>query len=81
MTKIEALVGINQEIRRLENSKKVNHILHLLLTILTGGLWIFVWIFILLTKVELTPSAKSKMLEELYALREEAELKLKMYKR
>ena len=25
--------------------RPVNHILHLLLTIVTGGLWIFVWIF------------------------------------
>ena len=28
--------------------EKVNHILHLLLTILTGGLWIIVWIFTVL---------------------------------
>lgn len=32
------------EIETLINKEKVNHILHLLLSLLTGGLWIIIWI-------------------------------------
>lgn len=37
--------------------KKVNHLLHLVLTILTGGLWGIVWAFKALT----TPSQRTQI--------------------
>jgi len=32
------------------SQKKTNHIFHLLFSLITGGLWLFVWIFLLLTR-------------------------------
>ena len=81
MTVKEAYLGINQEIRRFEKKqekakpKPVNHILHLLLTLVTFGFWIPIWI---LTSINITIGGDySKKLEELYALRDEAELKMR----
>lgn len=31
------------------SGRRVNHILHLILTVLTAGLWVFVWIYLVLT--------------------------------
>jgi hypothetical protein len=33
----------------LVSGKKVNHVLHLILTLLTAGLWLFVWLVIVIT--------------------------------
>ena len=30
------------------NTKRVNHILHLLLSVFTGGLWLIVWAFLII---------------------------------
>ena len=63
---------LDREIRQLENNpvppKKINHILHLLLTILTGGLWLIVWILTGITD-NTAPARKKhqKKLDELYA--------------
>jgi len=35
----------NELLLREMQKKKTNHILHLLLTLLTAGLWVFVWIW------------------------------------
>ena len=38
------------ELRKLENNPpKINHVLHLILTILTGGFWVIVWALIGMT--------------------------------
>jgi len=44
---------INVKLRKLEidlQNNKINHVLHLILTVLTGGLWVVVWILIALFK-------------------------------
>ena len=49
MNKLE----ITTEMRKLEiklQNNKINHVLHLILTILTGGLWVVVWILLALFK-------------------------------
>jgi len=35
-----------RRVRIIRNIKKTNHILHLILSIITGGIWIPVWIFV-----------------------------------
>lgn len=34
------------EKKTVHNAKKTNHILHLLLSVLTAGLWLIVWLFV-----------------------------------
>ncbi len=48
---VESLEGkflrVKGDIRKLEGKEeKVNHILHLLLSLLTGGLWLIIWFFV-----------------------------------
>ena len=45
--------GANQNVVVVNNQvekKKVNHILHLLLTVFTGGFWLPIWIFLIIFK-------------------------------
>ena len=49
--------------------KKVNHILHFLLSIVTAGIWIIVWILITLS-VGSEKNALKKKLKELYEIKE-----------
>ena len=46
-----------REAQMVYTPKKVNHLLHLVLTILTGGLWGIVWAFKALT----TPSQRTQI--------------------
>ena len=52
------------------NAEKVNHILHLILSILTGGLWLVVWIFLAISRDAPTcakcglPAAQAKRQEK-----------------
>lgn len=32
------------------NHRKTNHLLHLILTILTGGIWAVVWVFLIVVR-------------------------------
>ena len=63
--------------------KKTNHILHLLLTILTGGVWLIVWILVAMNVSNSNSQAEAIKtrcigeLEELYLLKDRAELKIK----
>ncbi len=43
------LTTVNQSVN-VAPSKRVNHVLHLLLTIFTGGLWLPVWIILAFAK-------------------------------
>ncbi len=84
MTTKEAYLGINKKIRKLEEEKmkyeeshKTNWILQLLLTVFTAGIWLIIYLpYRFLTASIGTPSFY-KQLEELYELRDEAELKLR----
>ena len=83
MTTIEALIGVNNEIKINEikrdtiiKSSEVNHILQLLLTIITGGFWIIIWVLISMFSKANTRKV-DKTLLELHALKTEAEYKLK----
>ena len=83
MTLTEALLGINKEIRQMEDkvakeSKGTNHILHLLLSVFTAGIWLIVWVLIVMSNTNIGSTSNEKKLEELYTLRDEAELKLRM---
>jgi len=47
------MVSLKQQLRVAENelsNNKINHILHLVLSIVTGGLWLVVWVMLGLTK-------------------------------
>jgi len=46
-----------REAQMVYTPKKVNHLLHLVLTILTGGLWGIVWAF----KALMTPSQRTQI--------------------
>ncbi len=35
-----------QELRREIERHRTSHLLHLLLTVVTGGLWLFIWLFV-----------------------------------
>ena len=83
MTLKEAILGMNSEIRKLEDkvakeNKGTNHILHLLLSIFTAGLWLIVWLLVAMNNTKIGSTSNEKKLEELYGLRDEAELKLRM---
>ena len=83
MTKLQAYHGIKTQIRQLEEkrevhqkSKGMSHVLHLLLSILTGGLWVIVWVFLALNKTDVFTPKFYADLEELYQLRDEVEYQL-----
>ncbi len=78
MTKLEkTLIEVKSEIRRQEQNIKddkpnaTNHILHLLLSIVTAGMWIPVWILIALSKVTFSFGGAKRELEELYKIHDE----------
>ncbi|MCB4763864.1 MAG: hypothetical protein LGB78_08205 [Sulfurovum sp.] len=50
-------------------NKKVSHILHFLLSVVTAGIWIVVWILITIS-VSSEKSALKKKLKEFYSIRE-----------
>ena len=49
------------ELAKAEKSTQVNHILHLLLSIITGGLWLIVWIALALNFNTATPRLRAKV--------------------
>lgn len=51
--------------KELIKNQKVNHILHLLLSILTGGLWLIVWILISIS-ASMEKKRLEKVLKKLY---------------
>jgi len=51
---------------------KVNHILHLILSIITGGLWIIIWIFIVINSSS-TKNNLERELKKLYDNKDEIE--------
>ena len=51
---------------------------NIVLIILTAGGWLILMLLYWFLTINLTPSNNKKKLEELYALRDEAELKLRM---
>ncbi len=84
MTTFEALVGVEREItikekklKKLEEGNKTNHILHLILSIVTAGLWLIVWLFVAMSNNDTAISKLDKELLDLYALKKEAEYKIK----
>ena len=85
MTDIEKLVGIEREIMKkekelteYEDKAKINHILHLILSIVTGGIWLIVWALIGMSASSYKPKIKKvdEQLIQLYGLKKEAEYKL-----
>jgi sensor c-di-GMP phosphodiesterase-like protein len=42
----DEVVKKERKVKELEKTMHVNHILHLLLSIVTGGMWLIVWLFI-----------------------------------
>jgi hypothetical protein len=85
MTIEEAYLGINKEIRKLEEKKikyeesnKTNWILQLLLTVFTAGIWLIIYIPYRFLTVSFGKPSFYKELEELYELKDEAELKIKL---
>jgi len=47
------MASLKQQLRMAEkqlDNNNINHILHLVLTLLTGGLWVIVWISVAMTK-------------------------------
>ena len=77
MTEMQEYTRINNKIRKLEAKKekgdKTNHILHLLLSILTAGFWIPVWILVTLSSSGISDSE----IDKLYERRDELEFQLK----
>ena len=51
--------------RELEKVQPINHILHLILTLLTGGLWVIIWI-LLAMNFNTSVGRLEKKLEKLY---------------
>jgi len=54
----------NQKIRQLEivaNNAKTNHILHLILSIVTGGIWIILWILVSIGNASERKQANNKI--------------------
>jgi len=64
-------MNLKAEIRKTERElekaqpKPINHILHLILTILTGGLWVIIWI-LLAMNFNTSVGRLEKKLEKLY---------------
>ncbi len=77
MTEMQEYTKIKAKIRKLEGKKekgdKTNHILHLLLSILTAGFWIPVWILVSLSSSGISESE----IDKLYEKKDELEFKLK----
>ncbi len=82
MTKLEkTLIDVKSAIREEEkktegSGKGTNHILHLLLSIVTAGIWVPIWILIVLSNTNVSFSSSVKKLEELYQIQDEIELRL-----
>ena len=59
----------SKRVRALErklDTNSINHVLHLILTLLTAGLWVFVWIFLaLITPSDASIISKIDRLEEI----------------
>jgi len=53
------------EIERLLSLQKVNHILHLILSVLTAGIWLIVWLLVIIS-VSLERKRLENKLKELY---------------
>ena len=74
------ILEVNKNIRWLEREKseavpnKTNHLLHLVLTILTAGLWAIVWIIIVLNNTSINFGVMDRKLEALYSKKDELEL-------
>lgn len=83
MTTREAYIGINKEIRKLEKkieSKKWGAgtwFVNIILVILTAGIWLVFMLLYWVLNLSVGESKDQKQLEELYELRDEAELKLR----
>jgi len=79
MTQDKQLLKIYKDIRKLERqrdksnkSMKTNHILHLLLSLLTVGFWIPIWI---LFSINFSFTNFDKKIEKLYSIKDEIEIK------
>jgi len=59
-----------KETEQLLQEQKVNHILHLLLSIITAGFWIIAWILVVIN-VSSKKSSLQKKLKELYKIKEQ----------
>ncbi len=71
MTKVDReIMKLEKEIDRVREDSKINHILHLILSILTGGVWVIVWFIIALTN---DVTGKVKKLEKQIDKLEETE--------
>ena len=83
MTTEEAYIGINKEIRKLE--KKIEDakwgagiwFVNIILVILTGGIWLIPMLLYWFFSLNIGANKNEKKLEELYELRDEAELKMR----
>ena len=83
MTTKEAYIGVNKEIRKLE--KKIEDakwgagtwFVNIILVILTGGIWLILMLLYWLLNLSIGANKNEKKLEELYELRDEAELKMR----
>ena len=83
MRKLEkTLIEVNSEIRRQENkinndkSGTTNHILHLLLSIITGGIWVPIWILSAISNMSFSFGGAKRKLEELYKIHDEITIRL-----
>ena len=73
----EAYKDANKQIRALERkqeSQNVNHILHLLISVFTAGIWIPIWILIVMSNTNV--GSLDRKLEKLYSVRDEIELEM-----
>lgn len=68
------------EIETLISKEKVNHILHLLLSLLTGGVWIIIWIFVNSNSKKKVNMLRDR-LKELYDNKKKADVIIKKEER